>query len=228
MSRGIHRCESYTDAAMTDTLPPLDLSSGGILSDEVYATIGAAILEGRLHPGQRLRDVELAAQLGISRTPVREALQRLERFGLVEVAVGRYTRVSEPDERLRAETADVTVHFMGNALRMSLAVCSDAQLAEILATADAVVSAARSGDRLALFDTSVTMFEGVTRATGNSVFLGIMRETALTIQRNLRGWDAFLDVPLARADSYVALRDCIARRDGNAAEQTLRAIHGLR
>jgi len=212
---------------MTDTLPPLDLSHGGILSDEVYATIGAAILEGRLHPGQRLRDVELAAQLGISRTPVREALQRLERFGLVEVAVGRYTRVSEPDERLRAETADVTVHLMGNALRMSLAVCSDAQLDEILTAADAVVRAAESGDRLALFDSSVTMFEGVTRATGNSVFIGLMRETALTIQRNLRDWDRFLDVPLARAGSYAALRDSIARRDGDGAEQTLRTIHGL-
>lgn len=212
---------------MTETLPPLDLANGGILSDEVYATIGAAILEGRLRPGQRLRDVELAAQLGISRTPVREALQRLERFGLVEIAVGRYTRVSEPDERLRTDTADVTVYFMGNALRMSLAVCSDAQLTSILDTADAVVRAAASGDRLALFDASVTMFEGVTRATANAVFIGIMRETALAIQRNLRDWDAFLNEPLARAAAYADLRDCIARRDGAAAEGTLRVIHGL-
>jgi DNA-binding GntR family transcriptional regulator len=212
---------------MSETLPPLDLSHGGILSDEVYATIGAAILDGRLRPGQRLRDVELAAQLGISRTPVREALQRLERFGLVEIAVGRYTRVSEPDERLRRETADLTVYFMGNALRMSLAVCSDEQQASLLAAADAVVAAAAAGDRLRLFDASVTMFEGVTRATANTVFIGVMRETALAIQRNLREWNAFLDEPLTRPESYADLRDCIARRDGDGAEQALRVIHGL-
>ncbi len=82
---------------MSPKLSPIDhsdLTSGVSLSDEVYARIGAAILDGTLAPGERLRDVDIATQLGISRTPVREALQRLERFGLVEVAVGRYTRVS--------------------------------------------------------------------------------------------------------------------------------------
>jgi len=89
---------------MSVTLPPIRLEGGTILSDEVYARIGAAILNGTLPAGARLRDVELAEQLGVSRTPVREALQRLERFGLVEVAVGRYTRGSEPSESLRQET----------------------------------------------------------------------------------------------------------------------------
>lgn len=226
-SAAFHRSEPYTDAAMTEPLPPIDLSSGSILSDEVYASIGAAILDGRLRPGERLRDVDLATQLGISRTPVREALQRLERYGLVEIAVGRYTRVSEPDERLRDETAAVTVYLMGNALRLSLAACTDEQLAEIVASADAVVAAARSGDYLSLFDTSVTMFEQVTRATSNSVFIGVMRETSLAIQRNLREWPQFLEQPLTRGDEYSALRDCIAARDGDGAERTLRRLHGV-
>ncbi|WEK13219.1 MAG: GntR family transcriptional regulator [Candidatus Microbacterium phytovorans] len=212
---------------MTEPLPPLAISSGAILSDEVYTTIGAAILEGRLRPGERLRDVDLAAQLGISRTPVREALQRLERFGLVEVAVGRYTRVSEPDDRLRADTAAVTVSFLGSALRLSLAVCSDDELDGILDAADHVIAAAHAGDRLRLFDASVTMFEGVTRATANSVFIGIMRETALSIQRNLRGWDPFLDAPLSHPEEYTTLRDRIAARDGAGAELTLRRLHHM-
>lgn len=226
-SDGFHSSESYTDAAMTEPLPPIDISSGSILSDEVYASIGAAILDGRLRPGERLRDVDLAAQLGISRTPVREALQRLERFGLVEIAVGRYTRVSEPDERLRDETATVTVYFMGNALRLSLASCSGDQLADIVAAADAVVDAARSDDYLSLFDTSVTMFELVTRATGNDVFIGVIRETSLAIRRNLREWPRFLEGPLTRAELYGDLRDCVAARDGDGAERTLRRIHGI-
>ncbi|MFT4282704.1 GntR family transcriptional regulator [Microbacterium sp.] len=211
---------------MSEPLPPLDLTNVAILSDEVYETIGAAILDGRLEPGQKLRDVELAAQLGISRTPVREALQRLERFGLVEVAVGRYTRVTEPDRRLRAETAELTAHLMGVALRLALAACDDEALAAILTDADAVVDAASVGDVPTLFTSSTRMFTAVTHATGNSVFIGLVREASLAIRRNLRGWDAFLEGPIEGIDRYLALRECIAARDGDGAEQALRRIYG--
>ncbi|WP_067164828.1 GntR family transcriptional regulator [Microbacterium sp. TNHR37B] len=211
---------------MSEPLPPLDLRNVAILSDEVYETIGAAILDGRLQPGQKLRDVELAAQLGISRTPVREALQRLERFGLVEVAAGRYTRVTEPDRRLREETAELTAHLMGVALRLALAACDDEALAVILADADIVVDAASVGDIPTLFASSTRMFTAVTRATGNSVFIGLVREASLAIRRNLRGWDAFLEGPVEGIDGYTALRACIAARDGDGAEQALRRIYG--
>lgn len=224
--RGIRVGAPYTVAAMSPILPPLDLSSGTILSDEVYACIGEAILDGRLEPGERLRDVALAAQLGISRTPVREALQRLERFGLVEVAAGRYTRVSTLDESVRVQTAEMTAHFMGTALRMALPRCSDGELDAIRADADEVVDAATSGDVPRLFDSSTQMFTGVTRATGNAVFIGMMREAAFAIRRNLRGWSPFLMGPIARVDQYVTLRECVAARDAEGAELALRRIHG--
>ncbi|MCC4247974.1 MULTISPECIES: GntR family transcriptional regulator [Microbacterium] len=56
------------------------------LVEEAYAALGEAIVDGRLRPGDRLRDVELAAHMGISRTPVREALQRLAAIRLVEIS----------------------------------------------------------------------------------------------------------------------------------------------
>ena len=69
----------------------------------MYARLGEAILDGSLAPGERLRDHELAERLGVSRTPVREALQRLERTGLVEVAPNRYTRVTTPNDKVQAD-----------------------------------------------------------------------------------------------------------------------------
>lgn len=212
---------------MTVTLAPIELVGGMILSDEIYNRIGAAILDGRFPPGQRLRDVELAGQLGVSRTPVREALQRLERFGLVEIAVGRYTRVSEPSERLRDETGELTAYFMGNALRIALQRCSDDELAGILDAADAVLESARRGEPLALFERSTEMFERVTRATGNSVFIGVIREASLAIERNLRGWTPFVALPISRSDGYARLRECMATRDADGAEQMLRHLHGI-
>lgn len=212
---------------MTVPLPPITLTGGTILSDEVYSRIGDAILDGTLPAGTRLRDVELAAQLGVSRTPVREALQRLERFGVVEVAVGRYTRVSAPNERLRADTAAFTAYFMGNALRLALTHCSDDELAVITSDADAVLEAARSEDALRLFERSTEMFERVTRATGNSMFIAVIREAAYAIQRNLHGWHPFVASPLTHIGCYERLRDSVATRDADAAESALRRLHGL-
>jgi len=212
---------------MTPTLAPIDLTTGRILSDEVYDRIGAAIVDGVYAPGERLRDIDLAAQLGVSRTPVREALQRLERFGLVEIAVGRYTRVSVTSDRLREETGEFTAYFMGNALRMALRRCDDATLAEMLSASEAVLDAAMRQDSLALFERSYVFFESVTRATGNTVFIGVIREASLAIRRNLHGWKPFVGCALARADGYTRLRDCIATRDGDGAEEALRWLHGV-
>ncbi len=63
------------------------------LREHVYTLLQQAIVAGELQPGQRIRDTDLAAQFGVSRTPVREALQRLEDEGLVEMLSGALTRV---------------------------------------------------------------------------------------------------------------------------------------
>ena len=60
-----------------------------LLRDRAYTTIRDAIVDGTLQPGERLRDQELTEWLGLSRTPVREALSRLEQDGLVETEPAR-------------------------------------------------------------------------------------------------------------------------------------------
>ena len=67
------------------------------VSREVHTKLRNWILEGTLSPGAQLRDKELAEQLGISRTPVREALLRLEDEGLVQTKPNRSTLVSSID-----------------------------------------------------------------------------------------------------------------------------------
>ena len=73
--------------------------SRSLLRDDVYVRLRDAIVDGTFTPGEQLRDGDLAQWLGVSRTPVREALQRLERAGLVEVSPHRYTRVSHPNQQ---------------------------------------------------------------------------------------------------------------------------------
>lgn len=65
-----------------------------LLKDSAYATICDAIVDGTLAPGEMLHDDELCAWLGLSRTPVRGALARLEAEGLIETSPQRFTRVT--------------------------------------------------------------------------------------------------------------------------------------
>jgi DNA-binding GntR family transcriptional regulator len=69
-------------------------ASRTLLRDQAYVRLRDAILDGTLEPGEQLKDAEIAEWLGLSRTPIREALARLEEYGLVETAPNRYTRVT--------------------------------------------------------------------------------------------------------------------------------------
>ena len=80
---------------MLAPVPRTSLAAGA------YEVLLQAIVSGTLAPGSRIRDGELAAQLQISRMPVREALKRLESEGLVETVPNRETRVAP----IRAERA---------------------------------------------------------------------------------------------------------------------------
>lgn len=70
-----------------------------LLRDTAYVSLRDAIVTGTLAPGEQLHDSELCHWLGLSRTPVREALSRLEDDGLIETAPQRYTRVAALERR---------------------------------------------------------------------------------------------------------------------------------
>jgi len=83
-----------------------------LLRDSVHDRLRDAIVDGTLAPGEVVRDTELAAWLGVSRTPVREALLRLGETGLVRSAPGRSTVVAEIDlaEVREAHAVVVAMH----------------------------------------------------------------------------------------------------------------------
>jgi DNA-binding GntR family transcriptional regulator len=78
-----------------------------LLRDEVFIRLRAAIVDGTFAPGEQLKDHDLAAWLGVSRTPVREALLRLADAGLVLASPGRSTTVATLDLRAARDARDV-------------------------------------------------------------------------------------------------------------------------
>ena len=78
-----------------------------LLRDEVQARLRAAIVDGTLAPGEQVRDGDIAHWLGVSRTPVREALLELANAGLVHTTPGRATIISPIEPRAIRDARDV-------------------------------------------------------------------------------------------------------------------------
>ena len=99
------------------------------LRDHVYDILQRAIIAGEIAPGRRVRDQDLAAQLGVSRTPVREALQRLEDEGLVETVPGALTRITPLDTRAARDAFPVVAALHALATRLAVPHLTPAHLA---------------------------------------------------------------------------------------------------
>lgn len=117
-----------------------------LLRDDVYLRLRDAIVDGRLEPGRQLRDGELAEQLGVSRTPVREALLKLADSGLVEAQPGKSTVVTPlVDDHVR-DARDVVAAMHEVAVRTAAELLTGTDLDTMRAANERFAAAMRAGD----------------------------------------------------------------------------------
>ena len=113
--------------------------------DSAVETLRGRILSGDLAPGGRLGETELATELGMSRTPVREALRLLAAEGLVEIASNRGARVIEWSQEELDYVFEVRVRLEGLAARRAAARATKAQADHLHAIATAIAGNAKPG-----------------------------------------------------------------------------------
>lgn len=115
--------------------PPTETSgtSGGrsALVDEIAAAIRKRIMSGEVPIGAQLRQAELASELGVSRTPVREALRQLHTSGLIEVVPNRGAIVRVPSPWEVRDAYEVRAELEGLACERAASRISDAELDEL-------------------------------------------------------------------------------------------------
>lgn len=116
------------------------------LREQVYAALLEAIVSGTLAPGSRLRDSDLAAELRVSRTPVREALQRLEDEGLVQTIPGSQTRVAPLRESDAREAIPVAAALQALAARQATPLLTGADFVHLEAANADFAAALAAGD----------------------------------------------------------------------------------
>lgn len=116
------------------------------LREGVLERVREAIVDGTLAPDEQLRDTEIATWLGVSRTPVREALLELGRAGLVRTRPGRSTVVAPLDAAGVRDAQAVVAAMHGLAVEAAVPRLTDVDLGRMRAAHDAFDDAQRRGD----------------------------------------------------------------------------------
>lgn len=187
-----------------------------LLRDDVYARLRDAIVDGTLAPDEQLRDQDLAERLGVSRTPVREALLRLEQSGLVVTAPGRSTRVATVDRRSIVEAQSVVTAMHEVAIRESLGRLTALDLDAMRAANDRFAQALRRGDADAALRADDELHDIPVRVSGNAAVAAVLEQYTPALRRleRLRFSSLTGRASVALHDELIA---ALERADGSVA-----------
>jgi phosphonate utilization transcriptional regulator len=207
--------------------PTIALLQSSSLTSVVQQEIERRILQGELAPGAKLIEAELAAGLGVSRGPVREAFRMLEEAGLVRQEKNRGVFVRDIPLDEAAEIFELRA-MMDEAVGRQLAqTIAPDQLKLLRAMADAMDKAVRAGDGPACHLLSLDFHDKLVEFAGNRKLTALYRRlmNELSLFRRLHGLDA-ARLPVA-AGEHRALVKAIASGDADAAARAMRE-HAVR
>jgi DNA-binding GntR family transcriptional regulator len=154
-----------------------------LLRDDVYRRLRDAIVDGTFLPGEQLKDGELAAWLGVSRTPIREALLRLGASGLVVAVPGRSTTVSEVDPQAVRDARDVIAAMHQLAVRETAGRLSDDDVARMRAANRRFAEALSAADVDAAMDADDELHRIPVAALGNHAAEAVLDQFAPIVRR---------------------------------------------
>jgi DNA-binding GntR family transcriptional regulator len=140
---------SITSAVLTNDPEPIAAARSETLTEQAYNRLEEMIVTLRLAPGAVLSEQALSAELGIGRTPIREALQRLAREGLVLVLPRKAIIVTETDPRRQLLVLEVRRELERLLARAGAERATDAERRQFRAIADGMDAAAQANDDIA-------------------------------------------------------------------------------
>jgi DNA-binding GntR family transcriptional regulator len=212
--------------------PPDEPPSGSALVDGTAAKIRAMIMVGEIPIGAQLRQAELAARFGVSRTPVREALRQLQAGGLIEVVPNRGAIVRVPAPWEVREAYEVRAELEALAAERAVSRITADNLAQLRSTNDEMYQhslavaggpakrkGSVSGSQNDVFHTLIYT------AAANARLTRVINEINETFPRNVSAL-VLLDDPRQREENFrehARIIDAIERADTQAARAEMRA-----
>lgn len=196
------------------------------LRDEAYDSLKAAILNGTFEPGERLDDVSLQEWLGISRTPLREAVALLAANGLIETEAQRHTRVVLPDPDRAIEEIQAVGALSAGVIGLVVPALDRQSRARLQTQIGAVGRAAATEDAERAIPALQGLHEMLVELCPNRTLRRVVGESvtsigfhlSVTVTDRLIQWEQL-------RDTAAALSDAIDTRDGNTAQRCIEQMH---
>ncbi len=149
------------------------------LRDVVFHTLREAILKGELKPGERLMELQLASKLGVSRTPIREAIRMLEQEGLAITTPRKGAEVAKMTEKDMEDVLRIRENLEGLAIELACEEMTKEQLVQLEKAGEAFEAALKSEDLKLIAETDVAFHDVIYDAANNPklvVLLNNLRE----------------------------------------------------
>lgn len=144
------------------------------LRDVVFNTLREAILKGELEPGERLMEIQLAERLGVSRTPIREAIRKLELDGLVVMVPRKGAEVANITEKNLKDVLEVRRALEELAVQIACKRMTKEQLEELKSALNDFKKAVKSKDLTAITESDVKFHDVIYLSTDNQRLIQIL------------------------------------------------------
>jgi DNA-binding GntR family transcriptional regulator len=194
----------------------------GNAAETAYAVLREAIVTNTLKPGTRLRADDLAKKLGVSKTPVREALRKLQAEDLITVSAGNALTVKSISEDELLEIYYTREALEGMAARLAAGNAGQIELAKLRAIHDEMKAPSVTGNLRQLRQLSGEFQLALFRAARNDTMYRLLKH----LQEQIRQFGGTTLTQPGRAKELVAyakaLIAAIEKRDGDAAERIAR------
>ncbi len=153
------------------------------MRDEVYDKLLTWIMDGVLRPGEKLLDRKLAEHMGVSRTPVREALRRLEDKGLVESSANRWTRVSEISVKEPEMIYPIIWTLNGLAASLAIGVLTDEDFKKMSRANKDLELALEKDDPVAASTADAAFHDVYIQRSQNAYLINILQDLKIRFRR---------------------------------------------
>ncbi|MBI1774889.1 MAG: GntR family transcriptional regulator [Proteobacteria bacterium] len=153
------------------------------LHGEIVSAVRDMIIEERLPPGIRIHEVQLCAALGVSRTPLREALKVLASEGLIDLVPGRgaVVRKASPEEVL--DVLNVLGALEERAATLAVAAASEAEIAAVRQLHERMMERYREHDRLEYFKLNQAIHNAIVELSRNATLAAVHHTLQARIKR---------------------------------------------
>ena len=137
------------------------------LRDVVFNTLRQAILRGELKPGERLMEIQLANKLGVSRTPIREALRKLELEGLVHMVPRKGAEVADITEKSLRDVLEVRKALEELSVQLACEKITEEEIEELKRVAERFKDTLNDQDVTKIAEADVAFHDVIYTATDN-------------------------------------------------------------